>query len=384
MKISFLTKKTFVFFSLILPFIILAGCFQEQLPPDTVDCNGSSLLSVPVSPNEKGPWPVGSRVVTIGDLKTQIWYPAEPGSEISKEKVVIDSLIMAEHVIELEGSNPDDYHKVYTDYYMDLPVDSGHGPYPAIIYVHGTAGFRTAYYEQAQHWASRGFVVLCADNPWINLTDLRRGVLNIALATQGADTEDLLAAVRSTEAPLDFLASHVDADRIGLAGHSAGGAAITGLSNEEGVRVIITMASTDAEIDSSEYLESGMVMGALEDQTVSWNSLQSGYADMNIKRKRLVGIPDTGHMGFQNFCDFILLAPGYGVDFPALFDSVMYDGCGPDYIEQEITWDIVNYATTAVFEETLTCSSTSADQMEQIQSYFEGVASSEVIYKREF
>ena len=41
-----------------------------------------------------------------------------------------------------------------------------------VVFVHGTASFRTQSLTQMTHWASRGFVVLAADHPKIRLKDL--------------------------------------------------------------------------------------------------------------------------------------------------------------------------------------------------------------------
>ena len=56
--------------------------------------------------------------------------------------------------------------------YRDLPIDEGHGPYPVLVFVHGTAGFRTQSLSQLTHLASRGFVVLAADHPGLMLADI--------------------------------------------------------------------------------------------------------------------------------------------------------------------------------------------------------------------
>lgn len=47
-----------------------------------------------------------------------------------------------------------------------------HGTYPLLMFVHGTAGFRTQSLHQIIHWASRGFIVASADYPGIQLYDL--------------------------------------------------------------------------------------------------------------------------------------------------------------------------------------------------------------------
>ena len=44
--------------------------------------------------------------------------------------------------------------------------------FPVIVFVHGTAGWRSQSLSLVSHWASRGFVVVAADYPGICLHDL--------------------------------------------------------------------------------------------------------------------------------------------------------------------------------------------------------------------
>lgn len=72
-----------------------------------------------------------------------------------------------------QGKIPDDdAPRIVGEAYRDLPIDADFGPYPVIVFVHGTAGYRYTSLPQMTHWASRGFVVLAADHPGLNLQDL--------------------------------------------------------------------------------------------------------------------------------------------------------------------------------------------------------------------
>jgi len=299
-----------------------------------------------------------------------VWYPAQAGSEAGKSKA---GFKMKEFLPELDPSFPD----IVMNAYWDLPLDTTYGPYPIIIFVHGFISFRYIAHINFAHWASRGFVVLCADNPKMYCSDVMDNLFNVLLADQVGDTKALLAAVRSATGPLAFLNGNIDAKRIGLVGHSWGGEAIKNLGDEVGVRVIISLAS--GRVDAGTNVESALLIGGLKDNWTIWRNVQLAYDSITIKKKRLVGIPDAGHMVFTSICDYILLRSQYGVDL-GILNAIPNDGCGPEYLPQEIGWDIVNYASTAAFEETLQCSSSSAGQLDMMVNKYQGVGSADVVY----
>ncbi|MBI5895352.1 MAG: hypothetical protein HZB24_04850, partial [Desulfobacterales bacterium] len=115
-------------------------------------------------------------------------------------------------------------------------------------------------------------------------------------------------------------------------------------------------------------VESVLVMGGLEDEAATPNIVRSGYEDTTIK-KRLVLIPDAGHMAFCSVCPIIMESDE---DLGSLA-SIANDGCGPDYMDPALSTAIVNFASTAVYEETLVCSSTAAGQISNIASRYTGV-----------
>ena len=325
-------------------------------------CSGIKLRTIPTDPSVRGPWPVGSRTVTVSGLVTEVWYPATPGSEAGKSKDWIDT---REYMPDSDPVATDP--KFQINSYDGLPLDTAYGPYPVIVYVHGTGSFRTASHALFTHWASRGFVVLCADNPGIMLGDLLEGGCGALLsADQEGDTKKLLSAVRNPTGSLAFLAGRLANGRIGLGGHSAGGAAIAGLGGEQGVRVIIPMAS--GGVDAGSVVESALIMGGLKDETATPNIVRSGYEDTTIK-KRLVLIPNAGHMAFCSVCPIIMESD----EELGSLSTVANDGCGPQYMDPALSTEIVNFASTAVYEETLVCSSTAAGQISTIANRYSGV-----------
>lgn len=104
------------------------------------------------------------------------------------------------------------------DLFIPAPRRNPPPPYPAVILTHGFARAKEQHRNNAQYLAERGMVVLVP-----NLSSLLGGEADQVRNVQ--DTADhvswLLSRARTPGDPIEGL---VDASRIGLAGHSAGGA----------------------------------------------------------------------------------------------------------------------------------------------------------------
>jgi len=378
---NFIGFKSLIFFSIISAVIITAPkCYNDSVDESynnididaAVSCTATKLRAIPTDPKAEGPWPVGSKSITISGLSAEVWYPATPGSQAGKTH---DSYCMKDYIPGMSGTVQE--HTWYMNSYRDLPLDTAYGKYPVIVLVHGTGSFKYAAHVYCAHWASRGFVVVSADNPKIFITDVLASAANILLADQKGDTRKLLAALRAPSGSLAFLKGYIDTTRFGLTGHSAGGAAVTGLNNETGVRVIMPMAGPGI-IYKGLNLESVLYLAGIKDNTAPWSLNQTNYALSTVTKKRLVGIPDAGHMVFTNVCESVAKSGNYGVDLSSL-ETVANDGCGSGYINQELGWEIVNYASTAVFEEVLQCNKTSVSSINAITGKYSGV-----VYKKTY
>ncbi|RMG93681.1 MAG: hypothetical protein D6705_18015 [Deltaproteobacteria bacterium] len=333
-----------------------------------VGCNGQSLLPRP-APDLPGPWPVGVRTASIGRLTVEVWYPALPGSEAGASPEVYD---IRKALPESEqGKIPDDDNPWQTcACYRDLPPDDAHGPYPVVYFVHGTAGFRTQSLSQMTHWASRGFVVLAADHPGLWMADML--LFDMSGQDLQGDLDAMTAAVLATDGDLAFLAGLVDPTRTGMAGHSAGGNAVGPRGDD--AEVIVPMAA--GGVSDGARLASSLVLGAQSDQVVAYAQQVSGY-ESTPEPKRLVGLANTGHLAFSDLCalkndqgqDLVEIAVEHGVMNANLAAGFLWD-CEPSYLPPEDTTRVVNFATAAVFEETLMCDAAAGAALDGIMGSF--------------
>lgn len=329
-------------------------------PKERAGCDGAMLLELPTDRAARGPWDVGARTVTVGGLLTEIWYPAAPGAADGVEPAVYD---VREQLPPAEQDKiPNDEAPLQVcDCARDLPLDTAHGPYPLVVFVHGTAAFRTQSLHQVIHWASRGFVVVASDHPRLKLADVLTGLVGADIP---ADLAPVLEALAAPTGDLAFLSGHLANDRIGLSGHSAGGAGIATLGTLPGVRVIIPMSARG--VDPAPV--STLVMGGLDDQILPFSQQQKGY-DASSPPKRIVGLDKAGHLAFSDICTIAAehgglldLAIKWGVTVPSpeLFAVLATDGCKEGQLPPAEGWAAINDATSAALEEALQCDATAA------------------------
>jgi hypothetical protein len=339
------------------------GCKEgESGPPCNVEgCGGAVLCEVPADTSLRGPWAVGAKTVEIAGLTAEIWYPARFGSHKGRNKIVYDIrrlLPISERTKIPAEDNP----WQECDCYSDLPLDDKHGPYPLVIFVHGTGGYRMQNLSQMTHWASRGFVVAAADHPGLCLSDMLVGNIQYDIES---DMNLLLPALKSPAGEIAFLAGRLDPDRIGMAGHSAGGMSIRPFGKFAGVRVLIPMAYEGTEPGAD--LASSLIMGGIDDTVAEYSRQVEGY-ESSPTPKRLVGISNAGHLVVSDLCglknaagqDLMEIAIEYEVANAELFEQ-LWDGCGPDQIDPPVGWEITNFATAAVLESVLHCSGADAN-----------------------
>lgn len=331
------------------------------------ECPDTTLRPRPADPSVRGPWTVGARTVEIEGLQAEVWYPAEdPAAGL--EPVVYD-IRDALPASEQDKISDEDNPWQTCDCYRDLPLDEAHGPYPVVLFVHGTAGFRSQSLPHMVHWASRGFVVIAADHPGLWLADLLSlacGQGSVPQDLQG-NLDSLIAAVRGEVPGLEAFGDRLDATRIATSGHSAGGGAVA--STGDRAQVVIPMAAGGVEPGGA--LASSLVLGAMSDSVVAFSNQVDGYEN-TPPRKRLVGISNTGHLAFSEMCalrnaagdDLVTIAEASGVCGVGLAGGLFQ--CDESFVPDPDGWDIIHFASAAVLEETLHCEPRAAEALARI------------------
>jgi predicted dienelactone hydrolase len=341
--------------------MLLAACQSSddsQPPATTTGCDGASLLPIPSDTAARGPWAVGVRTVQVGELRTEVWYPAAPGSDAGKETARYD-IRMALPPAEAAKIPDDDNPWQTCDCYRELPLDETHGPYPVVVFVHGTASFRHQSLSIVTHWASRGFVVVAADHPGLFLADLLTMACGGTPPAQHLDTDvaALVSAVGTPSGDLAFLAGHVASTHIGLAGHSAGAGAAASGSALPGVRAVVSLAGAQSTTMAG---PTSIFIGGMDDGIAPWNRVLNAWTG-SPPTKYLVGIDKARHLSFSDLCstqnaegqNLLEIAKEHDV-CGAMLAGFLFD-CDPGQIDFQRGWQIINATSTAVLESTLQC-----------------------------
>jgi hypothetical protein len=343
-------------------------------PAEVAGCGSTKLYQVPDDTGVPGPWPVGVKTakltITGGTIPVEVWYPAPLGSNAGKSQVTYDltSWLPAGQATKIPASE----NKLQTcSCYRDLPIDAAHGPYPAVIFIHGTGSFRTASLTQMTQWASRGFIAVAADHPGLFLTDFLAGLSLGACAgtgigqNLGRDVDAEIAALTNKTGDFAFFGGHVDMSRIGMSGHSQGASNAATFGNKPNVQVDIPLADLGGTVvPSTSALKSVLVIGGMSDSVVAYSSDTAAY-NGSPSPKRLVGITGGDHLDVTDLCmdtnssgkTGIQVATQYGVCSASALAALAKCGTlSPASLGPEIT----NYVTTAALEETLHCANRSA------------------------
>jgi dienelactone hydrolase len=342
---------------------------QEGL---VLGCAGAEFAPVPEDPGAPGPWPVGARTVEVEGLTTEVWYPAVPGSELEQEPTRYDIRL---HLPPTDQTKIPDEANPWQPCacFRDLPLADSAAPFPVVLFVHGTAGFRSQTLTQMVHWASRGFVVVSSDHPGMELADIL--VFNFG-NEQTAQAKSVLAALRTSPLPepLSFLEGRIDAERFAVSGHSAGGGAAGALAAEEGVLVSIPMAAGGA--DPKGRSVNTLVMAGADDAIVTLDQTLAGY-DSTPAPKRLVVLGLAGHLAFSDICaigtesgSLLEIAQTYGVEVNPLIADLAQDGCKDGQLAPADGFAVINAASTLALEESLKCRADAASRFDGLLDVF--------------
>ena len=310
--------------------------------------------------------------------------------------------------------------------YADLPLAEG-GPFPIAMFIHGTAGFKSASVNQQTHWASRGFVVIAASrkscapaethqihhreqlsvltlahhllprvsctltDPGIQLFDLLN-IINIVLppnTDQAGDGRGMLDALANiTEHPtLSFLEGRLDNSRVGVAGHSAGGSSLLNMGDV--VDVLMPLAAFGINQVENSRVKSVVVVAGANDTVVPASRVYNGYLNTpSTIPKRFLSVGSIGHLFPTDLCKIgatkggiAQIAVDAGIRAATVFRGLSEDGCeymneasGPQFVSPECGWLATNYVTSAALEEVLRCDARMTDALADISQALNSVS----------
>ena len=321
--------------------LVLAVCVLASVPTAIGAAQSTPPPPVP-APGDAGPgraeYAVGRRTIEIvaapeRTLTVDVWYPVDDAAA--------------------EGVGPSIYEFPGISYpsavALDGPVASTKGPFPLVVYSHGSGGLRyvAAFFTEAL--AARGFVVAAPEHTGNTAIDAVTG----ASATRAeiarfrpADVQATITEMLAASAdPTNPLSGTIDAERIGVAGHSAGGyGVLTAVSGVEAVPAdpridaVVVMAPVVPTEAEKVDVPTMVISGTLDTSTPIAEQTERAWKTIPGRPLVRVDLKGAGHHSFDDVCFYQDLLPSFP-DLPDLIveyvDGFAKEACTPKFLDIE-------------------------------------------------
>ncbi len=248
-----------------------------------------------------------------------------------------------------------------TPAYRDVALAGG-APHPLVLFSHGNNGLRIQSFFFAAHLASHGYIVVAPDHHGNTFVDSAAGIVDPQPSVnRPLDMRfliDTFLAFNADSGSPYFGA--IDADAIGVSGHSfggyttfalAGGAFGFGTFTDTRVKAIFPQApAANAFPDaffSTITIPTLIVGGSIDGVTPPANNQQRPFANLPAGAA-VVGYGDltnAGHFTFSDFCE----VPRALLAFLGGFE----EACEPRHLPWRHAHDLTNYLSLNFFDATL-------------------------------
>jgi predicted dienelactone hydrolase len=250
---------------------------------------------------------------------------------------------------------------------------SDDGPFPMVVYSHGSGGLRFIHSDYTETLASHGYVVVAPDHA---------GNTAVERVLGNADPSDVIAYNR----PLDVIAvidgaladrsvgPLVDAESIAVTGHSFGGfttyAVAAGTDNPNGVTpvdprvdALIPLAPavgdggddgllSDADLASIE-LPTLIIVGTDDSTTPVDPNVETAWSSSSASPHYRVELVAAEHQSFTDLCDYLDVLVDREDATPLVVDVITEmsaEGCSPDDMPIERVKALTNTFAVSFFE----------------------------------
>lgn len=261
------------------------ACTDADFCADVVAWSAGTCEDV----RERGPFEAGFRIMpwekdsvaspgTPRSLPTHIWYPTAPGS----------------------GPIAGDSKGV-----VDAPVDLSGGPYPIVLFSHGSCGYALQSTFLTPILASRGYIVVAPPHPGNTIFEFPNCSTPAAqIASFQERPQDMIFVldqiIAANSDPSSPFFGAVDTTRVAMTGHSFGGLT-TFLVQDIEPRIDVVVAMAAAAQATMSFTVPSLFMLGENDSRVSNPNNRAAYAN-SVAPKYLAEVLDAGHYVFSDLC----------------------------------------------------------------------------------
>ncbi len=285
-------------------------------------------------------------------LTADVWYPADQAAVAGVPK----------STYEFPGLS-----YVSTEAYDSPPVSAA-GPFPLVVYSHGSGGLRyiSAYITEAV--AARGFVVVSVDHTGNTALDAltkttlpRKEIVRLRPVDIRAEIDTMAAQSADPASPF---AATVDTEHVGLIGHSAGGTGVLmtaaghdGAAADARVKAVVGLGAYVDPVSDRELaklqLPVMLISGTLD--TTTPIKTQTVRAAKKIPGDPLyrVDLKGGGHQSYTDVCyyeDLAAATPGTAKILITTIKQYTVNACLPKFLPHEKAHALIDRYTIGFLE----------------------------------
>ncbi len=293
--------------------LVLAGCSgaEESAPADIASPGAPSAQSS--SPGEEsaeageqapegsepGPYPVGRRTEQFVDatrkdrtLAVEVWYPADAPSKPTPYELIPG--VTFKSPLSTAGATA-----------------SSEGPFPVVVFSHGSGGLRQQSASIVETIASHGFVVVAPDHPGNTAIDQLLGTQTPPKVTARNRVLDVGVLLDRLEAG-KLAGGLVDTEQVAVMGHSFGGftalasaGGYDGIEGDPRVDAVVALAPFSQFLSDEDLASIDvplLVMTGSEDTTTPIEDQSTRPVDRAGAEASLVEIDGAGHSSVTDVC----------------------------------------------------------------------------------
>jgi len=262
------------------------ACTEQDFCSDVIDYTAGTCSDVRV----RGPFQAGVRTITMTKksvvnptedrvLDVVVWYPTTPGAG------------------PIDGA---------TQAVLNAPLDDSGGPYPVLLFSHGSCGYPLQSIFLTPLIASRGYIVIAPPHPGNTLFEFPNcGTPAVQVASAQERPQDVIFALdqmlaANADSGSDFFGA-LDPSRIGMSGHSFGGFTTYFVANlDPRIKMAIPMAPAAPGNNAALHVPSLLMLGNI-DSVISLPTARQAFTNSDTPKWK-VEIEHAGHFAFSNFC----------------------------------------------------------------------------------